>query len=226
MSISYDTVVDWIVENKDVILTSVKYFLGGFTILYLLFAYFYAWKQWNAHFGGQRVSRRVKDSPSNAQPPVVVSYEDSKGQILAAAETLELADDDNLLDEMLSAANGNDSKNIDCEGEPILLDEHAFARALTNDVQRYNIDFENRITTNYYDVFQTHYSTKEEEKKKKYLPHLSNIMMKTEDIGNHKENPVKRVFTWASIDYTADTFRSKVCNFYSWAGYCCLLDLF
>lgn len=97
MSISYDTVVDWIVENKDVILTSVKYFLGGFTILYLLFAYFYAWKQWNAHFGGQRVSRRVKDSPSNAQPPVVVSYEDSKGQILAAAETLELADDDNLL---------------------------------------------------------------------------------------------------------------------------------
>jgi hypothetical protein len=150
-------------------------------------------------------------------------------QILRFYGEGELADDDNLLDEMLRAANGNDSNNVDCEGEPILLDQYSFARALTHDVQRYNIDFENRITTNYFDVFETFYSTKEQEKEKKYLPQLSNLMMKTEDIDNHKDDirPVQRVFTWASIDYSADTFRSKVpSNFHSWAGFWCLLDLF
>lgn len=97
MSALSTTAIDWLIEHKDLILSilfkSAKYFLVGFILLYLLFAYFYAWKQWNAHFGGKRVSRRLKDSPSNAQPPAVVSYEYSKGQILAATEELSQDDD-------------------------------------------------------------------------------------------------------------------------------------
>lgn len=74
------------------VLPAVAYALGGLVVLYLLFAYFYAWKQWSAHFGGKRVSRRVASSPSNAQPPHIVSFEESKAQVVAAAENLDQSD--------------------------------------------------------------------------------------------------------------------------------------
>ena len=91
------TIIDWLTANQSEILsilfTSTKYVLLTFVFLYANFAYFYAWKQWNVHFGGKRVTRRDKSSPSNAQPPKVVSFEDNKGQILAAAEKLGQDDD-------------------------------------------------------------------------------------------------------------------------------------
>lgn len=139
-------------------------------------------------------------------------------QILSFYGECEIADDDQLLVEMLMAAANNASTNsdnasADIEGEPIIFDQHAFARALTHDVQQYDIDYENRSTTNYYDVFQTCHSTKKEEKRK-WLPRLPNPMKTVEISGRGGEDvrPVQRVFTFPSIDYTADTFRSKVRN--------------
>ena len=85
--------------------------------------------------------------------------------------------------------------------------------ALTHDVQRYNIDNENSQGTNYVDVFKTYYSTKSEEKSS--CLNVINPMKTVEDGRNLEEegaiSPVQRVYTCPSIDYTADTFRSKVC---------------
>ncbi len=75
------------------VLTFGPYVLATLAVIYFCFAYFYAWKHWNAYFGGKRVSRRVASSPSNAQPPLIVPYEESKARIVAAAETLNQEDD-------------------------------------------------------------------------------------------------------------------------------------
>lgn len=64
------------------------YIVLHLVIIYLSFAYFYVWKAWTESFGGKRVSRREKTSPSNAQPPKIVPYEESKAEIIAAAESL------------------------------------------------------------------------------------------------------------------------------------------
>jgi hypothetical protein len=94
---------------------------------------------------------------------------------------VEASDNEQLLDAMALAATPD--KSADIEGEPILLDQHRLAYALTHDVQRYDIDFENRVTTNFHDVFPT---------------------------GELKEGHfVKTVRTLPCIDYTADTYRSK-----------------
>jgi len=125
----------------------------------------------------------------------------------------ELADDDNLLDEMLSMAKGNSIEN-GVDDEEIIFDKYSFVRALTHDIQRYDIDNENSQNTNYVDVFKTYYSTKTEEKTCSCLNAI-NPMKAVED-GRNEEgeediSPVQRVYTCPSIDYTADTFRSKVC---------------
>lgn len=88
----------WLTEHKDeilsVLLTKVlPVTLSLFTIIFL-FLVSYAWSNWNLNFGGQRVSRRKSSSPSNAQPPHIVSYEESKAQIIAAAENLQQEDVD------------------------------------------------------------------------------------------------------------------------------------
>ena len=124
----------------------------------------------------------------------------------------ELADDEILLDEMLSMAKGGSIENgVD---EETTFDQYIFVRALTHDAQRYNIDNENSQNTNYVDVFETYYSTKSEEKTCSCLNAI-NPMKAVED-GRNEEgeediSPVQRVYTCPSIDYTADTFRSKVC---------------
>ena len=73
---------------------------------------------------------------------------------------------------------------------------------------------ENSQNTNYVDVFGTYFSTKTEEKTCSCLD-VINPMKTVEDGRNEEEDedisPVQRVYTWPSIDYTADTFRSKVC---------------
>ena len=130
----------------------------------------------------------------------------------------ELADDENLLDEMLSMARGGSIENGG-DDEEIIFDQYSFVRALTHDIQRYNIDNENSKNTNYVDVFKTYYSTKSEEKTCSCL-NVINPMKAVED-GRNEEgegaiSPVQRVYTCPSIDYTADTFRSKV-------YLCCLL---
>jgi len=124
----------------------------------------------------------------------------------------ELADDENLLDEMLSIAKGNSIEN-GRDDEEIIFDQYKFVRALTHDAQRYNIDNENSQNTNYVDVFKTYYSTKTEEKTCACLNFINPMRTVNNDTDHEEENisPVRRVYTCPSIDYTADTFRSKVC---------------
>ena len=105
-------------------------------------------------------------------------------QILRFYGEVEASNNEQLLDAMLLAA--TPEATADIEGEPILLDQYSFAHALTHDVQHYNVGFENRLTTNFQDVFSGE---------------------DDEDI--KKGNSVKTVRTFSSIDYTADTFRSK-----------------
>jgi len=105
-------------------------------------------------------------------------------QILRFYGEGEASNNEQLLDEMVLAVTPDSITDI--EGEPILLDQHSFAHGLTHDVQHYNIDFENSMTTNFHDVFSD------------------------EQKGDVKEgNSVKTVRTLSCIDYTADTFRSK-----------------
>ena len=131
-------------------------------------------------------------------------------QLLSFYSEGDIAQDDRLLEEMLAMA-----KSTDCEDdeEPILFDQHAFSLALTRDCKRYCIDYENEMTTNYFDVFQTLYSTKvNEEKKKCSFAEMVNPMKNVEVSQEEGVRPVQSVFTFPSIDYTADTFRSKVCQ--------------
>ena len=107
----------------------------------------------------------------------------------------DMADDDALLDEMIAVATEGAAEDV--EGNPVMLDKYTFARALTNDVGLYKIENEESVTTNYQDVFQT--STPIEPKKS----HTKDGLCEEE------VQPVKTVFTYQSIDYTADTFRSK-----------------
>ena len=69
------------------------------------------------------------------------------------------------------------------------------------------------MTTNYFGVFQTLYSTKvNEDKKKCSFAEMMNPMKNVEIGQEEGVRPVQSVFTFPSIDYTADTFRSKVCQ--------------
>lgn len=101
-------------------------------------------------------------------------------QLLCFYGEVEASDNEQLLDAMASAATHDNAGATDIEGA-ILLDQHSFACALTHDVRRYDINSENRVTTNFSDVFP-------------------------EERGHY----VETVRTFPCIDYTADTFRSKV----------------
>ena len=106
----------------------------------------------------------------------------------------DMADDDALIDEMIAVATKGAATDV--EGDPVMLDKYTFARALTNDLGLFKIENEDSVTTNYQDVFQT--STG---------PNKSTT--KDESCEGEEVQPVKTVFTYQSVDYTADTFRSK-----------------
>jgi len=128
-----------------------------------------------------------------------------------------------LIDDMIAAAS---TSNTDIEENGgAIFDKFAFARALTSDVQSYNIGWETELTTHYYDVFQTIYSTKTTRgirraslpfwlDKPKETNQLDRTTEETEEIGqslkNEETRPVERAFTFPAIDYIAGTYRSKV----------------
>ena len=70
----------------------------------------------------------------------------------------DVADDDGLLEEMITVASRTDVS--DEERAHSILDKFTFAHCLTDDVRKYQIENENKLTTNYVDVFHTHRSTK------------------------------------------------------------------
>jgi hypothetical protein len=130
--------------------------------------------------------------------------------IFAAYGENELVDDDDLINDMILAASGGK--------EDAVLDHVAFARALSGDVQQYDINSETEVTTNYFDVFRTFYSTKSKKKGRFSLrsnPNPTALFRDEEESGHTMPNgesvrEVEREFTAASIDYTADTYRSKM----------------
>lgn len=110
-------------------------------------------------------------------------------QILVFYGEIDMADDDDLLNEMIAAASGGESHDV--EGKQLMLDKYTFARALTADVELYNTENENRVTTNFYDVYG------------------NNAPQSSEEGEDDSVQRANTVWTFPSIDYTADTFRSK-----------------
>ena len=110
-------------------------------------------------------------------------------QLLLFYGETDMADDDDLLGKMMVAASENHEDDV--ERSPVMLDKHTFARALTNDVRLYNLTNEDSVTTNYDDVFKSSQT-------------VDGKSQEDDDIQS-----IKTVWTFPSIDYTADTFRSK-----------------
>jgi len=105
-------------------------------------------------------SDRPKTSPFITAPILTV---DLMKEILLFYGEGEMANDDDLVKEMIWAAAGSLGREDDSKDGSlpfVRLDECAFLRALIHDVQEYDIHVENRDSTNYFDVFQTLYSTK------------------------------------------------------------------
>lgn len=103
----------------------------------------------------------------------------------------DVAEDDRLLDEMISVASTMQMMPDGERTEPI-LDAFTFAHCLTMDVRAYNPKTEGRLSTNFNDVYE------------------SKNDQHGESIAEHEVHEVKKVFTFASIDYAVDTFRSKL----------------
>eukprot|EP00581_Thalassiosira_minuscula_P000876 CAMPEP_0183743918 /NCGR_PEP_ID=MMETSP0737-20130205/65465_1 /TAXON_ID=385413 /ORGANISM="Thalassiosira miniscula, Strain CCMP1093" /LENGTH=1005 /DNA_ID=CAMNT_0025979549 /DNA_START=161 /DNA_END=3178 /DNA_ORIENTATION=- len=96
----------------------------------------------------------------------------------------EIAEDEGLLDEMISVARDGTASS-----ETPILNEITLAHCLTEDVRAYDITTENRLSTTVQDVFtEMHHGASVPE----------------EDL----RSPDK-VFTFPAIDYAVDTFRSK-----------------
>lgn len=124
-------------------------------------------------------------------------------QILIFYGEIDTANDGIVLDDMLAALRDKSDTSADDE-TPILFDQIAFSHALTQDVKQYNIDSENDLTTNFYDVFE---SLKGKcNKTTNFFSRLNPF--KTEEIGT-SSTLIERVFTFAAIDYTADSFRER-----------------
>lgn len=111
----------------------------------------------------------------------------------------DVAENDELLEEMISVASCMEEMNGDDDDEevgvgedkPPLLDVFTFAHCLTDDVRTYDVKSEGRLSTNFSDVFCSS-SDKDEQQE--------------EEDEVHK---VKTAWTAPSIDYAVDTFRSK-----------------
>jgi hypothetical protein len=152
----------------------------------------------------------LKDSTGDTVPKIL--DKELLKNIFAAYGERELVENDDLLDEMMLAA--TDGK------EGVFLDNHTFARALTHDIQKYDVKTETDITTHYFDVFRTVYSTKKKKTGLLSLPSLGagpDACWADEEANGRNSGidsgedirAVEREFTAASIDYTADTYRSK-----------------
>lgn len=135
----------------------------------------------------QRVLRMMlHDATGDSSPRPLTK--DLIQQLLCFYGEVEASQNEELVADMALAVSSDTTGCADNEGEPILFDQNTFIHALTKDLDRYHIDYENRVdSTHFDDVFQDELN------------------------GDLKEGQsVKTVRTLRCIDYTADTFRSKV----------------
>lgn len=131
----------------------------------------------------------LKDVTGDDQPKPMTK--DLLRKIFTFYQEFDVADNDELLDGMISVA--SEMKNDgDEEGNGVpMFDKFTFAHCLTDDVRLYDISSESRLSTSFSDVF--------DEKRKDGQASIS-----------ESDAPrVKTVWTAPSLDYTVDMFRSK-----------------
>jgi len=121
-------------------------------------------------------------------------------KIFSTYGELDLIDDDDLLEEMINAAS---------DGDPnCLLNTETFARALTNDLDLYDVNAETRLSTNFEDIFGMG---------------AEGGIVKVQK-NNDEENSeavqtgrnVQTVFSFSSLDFLAGTFRVKAHFITTW----------
>lgn len=127
-------------------------------------------------------------------------------KIFKMYDETELCHDENLLNDMIAVAAGDQDGAI--------LDVEAFSRALTSDLDCYNQDLETKFTTHYEDVFglvtvgrEISEQSENEETEGREDSRLYLHAARDESV-SHGEN-FTRVFTFPQIDYLADSFRDK-----------------
>ena len=97
------------------------------------------------------------------------------------------------------------------------LDEYVFANCCTSDVELYDIESEQRLSSTYLDVFGTHGSTKKKKRlfNRQFMEDVESSVPNNAsegEEGSEKVNEVLKRYTFPAIDYAVDTFRSKVCT--------------
>ena len=125
---------------------------------------------------------------------------------------VELAENYSLVNEMLEVATTPEG----------MMDEEAFTKALTSDVQLYDIENESRLTTNFEDVFGA-------QPTKGNLSHEQPAEVDAEVGGSNREteqnkapttlSTLNRRSTFSAIDTTAGTYRSKMLIVTLWASF-------
>jgi len=117
--------------------------------------------------------------------------------ILSAHGENDLANDDLLVKEMVSAATTADTDN----GSEPMFDSNAFAHALAGDIQDYKVENETKKTTAYFDVFGSH-TYNEEEK-------VDTGIDLDQEARSSRPDKIKTEFTFASIDFVSGNYQSK-----------------
>lgn len=142
----------------------------------------------------------IHHTSSSSPPPITV---DLLRSIFLFYGERDVAADTDLLESMVQLANN--------AGDT--LDDRVFAYCCTSDVQLYDSDWEQRMTSTYVDVFETHKSTKKREGKFRRKPigdEEVNLPQSSGEEETEAVNEVLKKYTFPSIDYAVDTFRSKV----------------
>lgn len=108
----------------------------------------------------------------------------------------DMANDDNLIQEMIHAANGSSNTS---SGD---FNVGTFAEALTGDVQLYDIENEIRLSTSIQDVFEQHRTSTDR-----------SVPEHPQSGAGRQIETLKHIYTAPAIDIQAGTYRSKgTCN--------------
>lgn len=142
--------------------------------------------------------------------------------ILGAYGEFDLASDESLLDEMITAAESSSTATSSTTSSGLLLNVHSFAEGLTSDIQLYNAENEIVLRTNIEAIFSDDLANTRKG------PHSSdndNVPAGEEDAEGGLVNcaevsigrPLERVNTLSAIDMTAETYRSRALMVLLWA---------
>ena len=145
-------------------------------------------------------------SPATINPKLI-------RKILVTYGEPELAEDGDLVRDMVHAANGG--------GQDIKLDEGSFAMAMSGDVQQYSVESEEERTSNYYDVFPV---GGERSKRRKLKIKPLSLSPQDEEEGvvhqpsssDAERNRPEELSTAAGIDYVSDTHTSTLFSVLIW----------